>query len=246
MPVTTLLTPLVTPRPTPVSVRTSDTPAVTGARARPTMDKTPPAIPTELPATVDILAPIFILSSWTALSSRFDRNCSILEQRWLNTPMKRWACSWKIKVSLVFWSILDNNRKDNSLQSPLTMHLRVKKTADRQGRTKVGDCLGPPKAKAPLKCFSYTRCNLSTDTRTVAVYMFSTTTTVCMSELNVLLVYPACSKLNYYASEDSDSRESTRSLYPSAHTSLSLCLLCSASGWKELRFVLSVNVASLI
>ncbi len=71
----------------------------------------------------------------------------------------------------------------------------------------------------------YTRCNLSTDTRTVAVYVFSTTTTVCMSELNVLLVYPACSKLNYYASEDADSRESTRSLFASAHTSLSASAL---------------------
>ncbi len=37
-------------------------------------------------------------------------------------------------------------------------------------RPKVGDCLGPPKAKGPLKCFSYTRCALSADTRMVAVY----------------------------------------------------------------------------
>ncbi len=35
----------------------------------------------------------------------------------------------------------------------------------------------------------------------VAVYVFITMTTVCMSELNVLLVFPACSKLKYYASE---------------------------------------------
>ncbi len=46
--------------------------------------------------------------------------------------------------------------------------------------------------------------------------MFITTTTVCMSKLNVLLVYPACSKLKYYASE-ADSRKSTRSLFPLAH-----------------------------
>ncbi len=48
--------------------------------------------------------------------------------------------------------------------------------------------------------------------RTVAVYVFITMTTVCMFELNMLLVYPACSKLKYYASEDADCRESARSL----------------------------------
>ncbi len=56
-------------------------------------------------------------------------------------------------------------------------------------------------------------------------------TTVSVSELNVLLVYPACSKLKYYASE-ADYLESARSLFPSVRThlslSLSLRLLCSA------------------
>ncbi len=53
--------------------------------------------------------------------------------------------------------------------------------------------------------------------------MFITTTTVCVSELNMLLVYPACSKYKYYASE-ADCRTSARSLsFPAgAHLSLSL------------------------
>ncbi len=121
--------------------------------------------------------------------------------------------------------------------------------------------------------------------------VFITTTTVCVSELNVLLVYPACSKWKYYASE-ADCCTSAKSLFPSAHThlslslslnsifnfsiqfkcallawqklyiciakaiaaglltntlSLSLRLLCTASGWKELRFQLKHRyVASLI
>ncbi len=62
--------------------------------------------------------------------------------------------------------------------------------------------------------------------RAVAVYVFITTTTVCVSELNVLLVYPACSKLKYDVSEDADCRASARSLFLGAHTPLSLCV-CS-------------------
>ncbi len=42
------------------------------------------------------------------------------------------------------------------------------------------------------------------------------------SKLNVLLVYPACRKWKYHASEDADCRESARSLFPSVHTALSL------------------------
>ncbi len=117
----------------------------------------------------------------------------------------------------------------------------------------LGDCLEPPKGKGPLKCFSYTRCALSADTRT-----FITTTTICVSELNMLLVYPACSKLKYYASE-TDVLTSLSSLFPRAHTPLSLSLSLSAvallstrtplyiSGWKELRFQLKHRyVSSLI
>ncbi len=55
------------------------------------------------------------------------------------------------------------------------------------------------------------------------------TSTVCVSELNVLLVYPACSKWKYYASE-ADYRECKVSLRP--RTNLYI------SGWKELRFQL--------
>ncbi len=44
----------------------------------------------------------------------------------------------------------------------------------------------------------------------------------------LLLVYPACSKLKYYASEDADCRTSARSLFPSARTTLSLSLSVSA------------------
>ncbi len=47
-----------------------------------------------------------------------------------------------------------------------------------------------------------------------------------LSELNVLLVYPANSKLKYCASE-ADCRASTRSLFPSLRTSLSLSLSLS-------------------
>ena len=69
------------------------------------------------------------------------------------------------------------------------------------------------------------------------------TTIVCASELNVLLVYPACSKIKFYASK-ADCRTSARSLFPSARTLLSLR---SARGWKELRFQLKHwYVASLI
>ncbi len=66
--------------------------------------------------------------------------------------------------------------------------------------------------------------------------LFITTTTVCVSELNVLLVYPACSKLKY--ASEADCRTSVRSLFPSARTplslSLSLRLLCLASGTAQL------------
>ncbi len=92
------------------------------------------------------------------------------------------------------------------------------------------------------------RCALSAYTQMVAVYgvYLPTTTTVCVSELNMLLVYPACSKLKYYASE-ADCHMSARSLFPSVHTPLSLLLLCYASGWNELRFQLKHRyVASLI
>ncbi len=78
--------------------------------------------------------------------------------------------------------------------------------------------------------------------------VFIATTTVCVSELNVLLVYPACSKYKYNASED-DCHASARSLsFPArAHTSLSLSLSASALFWKELRFQLKHRyVASLI
>ncbi len=46
-------------------------------------------------------------------------------------------------------------------------------SAPRGGLThqaKVGDCLGPPNARGPLKCFSYTRCTLSVTICTVEVY----------------------------------------------------------------------------
>ncbi len=49
-----------------------------------------------------------------------------------------------------------------------------------------------------------------------------------MSKLNVLLVYPACSKYTYNASE-ADCRASARSLFPSARTPLSLSLSLSLS-----------------
>ncbi len=86
----------------------------------------------------------------------------------------------------------------------------------------------------------------------------------CVSELNMLLVYPACSKYEYNASE-ADCRSSARSLFPSVRThlsfslsracfrsrshslSLSLHLLCSARDWKELCFQLKHGyVTSLI
>ena len=91
MPVTKLFTPLVTPIPTPTIVMISDAPNVTGVRASPTMDTTPPAKPTLLPATLEMLAPNFILSSSTAPSSRASRNCLILELLWLNRSMNCWA-----------------------------------------------------------------------------------------------------------------------------------------------------------
>ncbi len=57
--------------------------------------------------------------------------------------------------------------------------------------------------------------------------VFITTTTVCVSELNMVLVYPTCSKYKYNASE-ADCRTSARFLFPSVHTSLSLSLcVCS-------------------
>ncbi len=90
-----------------------------------------------------------------------------------------------------------------------------------------------PIAKGPLKCFSYTRCALSADKRA-----FITTTTVCVSELNVLLYYPACCKWKYYASE-ANGCTSARSLFPSTPLYISV--------WKELRFQLRHRyVASLI
>ncbi len=74
---------------------------------------------------------------------------------------------------------------------------------------------------------------MSADTRTVVVYVFITTTTVCMSELNMLLVYPSCSKFKYYASEDADCRVSTKSLFPIACTALSLSAPASLEWLKE-------------
>ncbi len=48
-------------------------------------------------------------------------------------------------------------------------------------------------------------------------------TTVCLSELNVLLVYPACSKLKIlWILSEADGRMSARSLFPSMRTPLSL------------------------
>ncbi len=61
------------------------------------------------------------------------------------------------------------------------------------------------------------------DTQTVAVYLFITMITIWMSELNLFHLYPACSKLNYNASE-ADCCESAMSLFPTARTSLSLSL----------------------
>ncbi len=103
-----------------------------------------------------------------------------------------------------------------------------------------------PKSQGPLKCFSYTRCALSADTQTVSVYSV-TTTTVCVSELNVLLVYPACSKYKYYASE-ADWREVSLSqskfslslslslsLSPLSLSPLSLSLRCSVQQAAEIR-----------
>ncbi len=70
--------------------------------------------------------------------------------------------------------------------------------------------------------------------------------------VEVLLVYPACSKYKYYASE-ADCRTSARSLFPSARTPLSLSLSLSASALYSERLkgaALSVKhryyVASLI
>ncbi len=54
------------------------------------------------------------------------------------------------------------------------------------------------------------------------------TTTVWVSVLNLLLVYPAWSKWKYYASE-ADCHTSMRSLFPSTHTPLSLSLSLSLS-----------------
>ncbi len=56
--------------------------------------------------------------------------------------------------------------------------------------------------------------------------VFITTTTVCMSELNVLLVYPACSKWKYCATE-ADCR--VRSLFHSVHTCVCVCVWVSRS-----------------
>ncbi len=57
------------------------------------------------------------------------------------------------------------------------------------------------------------------------------------------LVYPACSKLKYYASEI-DCRESARSLFPSMRTPLSLRLLCSARTHLSLSLRLLCSVCA--
>ncbi len=88
-----------------------------------------------------------------------------------------------------------------------------------------------PKSQGPPKMlFIYTRCALTADTQT--------TTTICVSELYVLLVYPACSKLKYNASE-ADCRARARSLFPSTHTP-------HVRGGEEQHFVKHRYVASLI
>ncbi len=68
--------------------------------------------------------------------------------------------------------------------------------------------------------------------------VFVTTTTICLSELNVLLVYPACSKYKYNASEV-DCHASEMSLSQRAHTALSLSVLFSV---KLKGAVLSVKI----
>ncbi len=80
--------------------------------------------------------------------------------------------------------------------------------------------------------------------------VFITTTTVCVSELNVLLVYPVCSKLKYYGFE-ADCRTSARSPFPSTRTPLSLSLslsvrlLCSALSVKTDMLLLLILHASI-
>ncbi len=74
--------------------------------------------------------------------------------------------------------------------------------------------------------------------------VFITTTTVCVSELNVLLVYPACSKFKYYA-PDADCRASARSLFPSARTPLSLSVSLSLSASALYSEQLKVAVLSV-
>ncbi len=91
-----------------------------------------------------------------------------------------------------------------------------------------------PKSQAPPKIlFIY---DMRIKQERLLLMVFITTTTVCVSELNVLLVYPACSKLKY--ASEADCRTSVRSLFPSARTplslSLSLRLLCLASGTAQL------------
>ncbi len=91
------------------------------------------------------------------------------------------------------------------------------------------------------------RCALIADTRMVAYYkrVFITTTTICVSELNVLLVYPACSKLKYCAFE-ADCHTSARYLFPIERTSLSLSIslslcVCSVSGWTNINLQNLIN-----
>ncbi len=66
-----------------------------------------------------------------------------------------------------------------------------------------------------------------------------------MSELNVLLVYPACSNENIMHLKRSAARARGLSFPTCAHLSLSVRLLCSASGWNELRFQLKHRCAEI-
>ncbi len=71
--------------------------------------------------------------------------------------------------------------------------------------------------------------------------MFIIMTTVCVSELNVLPVYPAYSKLKYYVSETDCMREREVSLSQCAHTLFSTFILFSLS----LYLSLSLSVSAL-
>ncbi len=74
----------------------------------------------------------------------------------------------------------------------------------------------------------------------------------CPSWTCFLCILLVTNKNIMHLKSDADCCESTRSLFPSVRTPLSLslcvCLFCSANSWKELRFLLSVKsyVASLI